>query len=61
MRIYPYALPPAADLDPAQLDGRSCTWCGDEDGAMRPVGYLRAVMLFAHDGCAEAHRITEAS
>lgn len=57
--LYPYSLPPAAELSPQQLDGWNCIYCGGGEGSMRPVGSLRGGQLFAHTGCAEGHRLPE--
>lgn len=56
--IYPFELPPANGLSLMQLDGEDCVYCGAEPQApMRPVGRLRGALVFAHEACADAHRI----
>jgi hypothetical protein len=60
MLLYPFSLPPVAELNTAQMDGRECVYCpGESDGAMRPVGRLFGGQLFAHTECAEENRIEE--
>lgn len=60
MLLYPFNIPPVAELNMAQMDGLECVYCpGRSDGAMRPVGRLFGGMLFAHKDCAEANRIAE--
>lgn len=59
MMIYPFDLPPTEGLTLRQLDGQSCIYCDGCMGAMRAVGLLRGVLVFAHYDCAELHRITD--
>ncbi len=57
MPLYPFHLPPADTLSPAQADGVDCAYCPDPSVATKPVGHMCGVMLFAHDDCADAHRM----
>jgi hypothetical protein len=61
IHLYPFNLPPVAEMNTAQLDGQECVYCpGDGEGRMKPVGRVRSgpnrPLLFAHIECAEAHR-----
>lgn len=38
-------------LTPEQADGLACVGCGRSGGAMRPVGEVEGVQVFAHQVC----------
>ncbi|MFH8803217.1 hypothetical protein ACH4F6_27050 [Streptomyces sp. NPDC017936] len=42
-----------SNLTQLQLDGATCVVCGDEDGAMIPVGAVEGGQVFAHRPCVE--------
>jgi hypothetical protein len=56
--LYPYELPPAADLTDDQVAGFNCAYC-DEPGAVVPIGSVRGVPLRADSACAEANRLPD--
>lgn len=57
IHLYPFNLPPVAEMNTAQLDGRECAFCpGDSVGKMKPVGRIFGGLIFAHVECAEANR-----
>lgn len=60
MLIYPFSLPPLAELNMAQMSGDECVYCWfSGKDAMRPVGRLMGGLLWGHIDCAEENRIEE--
>lgn len=56
--LYPFSLPPFAELTHDQVGGTHCAYC-DQPGPAKPVGSICGVPLRAHVECAEAHRLPD--
>lgn len=61
LHLYPYDLPPIADLSADQLDGIGCVYCPADTLIMPgdkfvPVGRIRGCQVFAHEDCAQSHK-----
>lgn len=54
--LYPFDLPPFAELSNAQLASLACAYCG-EDSPRTRIGSIHGTPLLAHPDCAELHRL----